>query len=75
MSEFFITLGKRDIQLPMLVILQSMNQEEVLLIKVNYQKSYSLNNETIENNDKCSLHFELNNFTTIRGENLQTKKN
>lgn len=75
MSEFFITLGKRDIQLPMLVILQSMNQEEVLLIKVNCQKSYSLNNETIENNDKCSLHFELNNFTTIQGENLQAKKN
>ena len=46
----------------MLVIVQSMNQEEVLLVKLNRQKSYSLNNETKENNDKCSLHFEFNNF-------------
>ena len=38
-------------QLPMLVIVQSLNQEEVLLIKLNCQKSYSLNNETEESTD------------------------
>ena len=38
-------------QLPMLVTVQSLNQEEVLLIKLNCQKSYSLNNETEENTD------------------------